>query len=317
MFTAEVPPVADHTRIDRFLAENHQELSRSIIQNWILEGRVRINGNVCLKNKTLLLTGQTVSCDIPDAPAPFKLTAETFNFPILYEDDAILVIDKPAGLVVHPAPGHSGGTLVNALLSHIPDFMNQAESEETERPGIVHRLDKETSGCLVVAKTASAHRNLTRAFAERKTMKTYLALTYRFPPQQSGHIENLIGRHSSCRQKMAIVTKNGREAITDYRVMARGLCADSQIALVEVDIHTGRTHQIRVHLASLRTPVLGDTVYGGKQPPIADRQMLHARSLTLIHPVTRKKMTFVAPIPDDFQMILDQTDWLPGAILPE
>lgn len=309
-----VPPPSDGNRLDRFLTEQNPEVSRAVVQRWIESGLVMIDGKVCTKNRQIIASGQNIAWEPPAAPPPLTIDPETFDFPILFEDKEILIIDKPAGLVVHPAPGHTNGTLVNALLSYVPGFVAEMENVDTTaeipRPGIVHRLDKDTSGCLVVAKTPVVQMRLSKAFAERNVAKTYLAITYRAPASEEGHIENLIGRHAVNRQKMAVVKKNGRNAITDYRVLNRGFFNGVPVALVAVDIHTGRTHQIRVHLASINAPILGDSVYGGRQPALAERQMLHAWTLTVPHPTPQKKLAITAPLPPDFQLVLDQTDWL-------
>lgn len=309
-------PVTDNEngmRLDRFVAGALPDVSRAMIQDWILDGRVKINTNVCRKSKTLLREGQMIVVYVPPAEEVIPLLPESFDLPILYEDLDLLVIAKPAGLVVHPAPGHAQGTLVNALLSHVPELVDTAENEENvimaRRPGIVHRLDKDTSGCLVVAKNEVAQFKLAQAFAERQIQKTYIALTYHSPIEDCGRIENQIGRHPANRQKMAVLQYNGRTAVSEYRVIGRGSISETPVGFVEVDLHTGRTHQIRVHMSHLKCPILGDRLYGGKQPEIAERQMLHARTLSFNHPVTGQPLSFTAPVPEDFQSLIDRINW--------
>ena len=226
---------------------------------------------------------------------------------IIYEDEVMLVIDKPSGVVVHPGAGNGDGTIVNALLERYSDFAARFE-KNCGRPGIVHRLDKDTSGCLVIAKTPEAMFKLSRAFSERRTHKLYWALLKNQPAQAAGTIENLLGRHPVNRQKMAVVERNGRTAVTKYRVRQTGKLAGHPVALVEFEIFTGRTHQIRVHASQcLNCPVLGDALYGGRVPLVhVPRQMLHARQLTLPHPVSGVELTFTSPLPADFQALLAQ-----------
>jgi 23S rRNA pseudouridine1911/1915/1917 synthase len=212
---------------------------------------------------------------------------------ILFEDDDLLVLDKPAGLVVHPGAGNPRHTLVNALLAHCSSLSNIGGDE---RPGIVHRLDKETSGCLVVAKNDAAHRNLSEQFAGRTVLKVYLALVAGTLRRPSGTITVEIGRHRVNRQRMSVAVNRGRAARTDYRVVR----AADGISLVECILHSGRTHQIRVHLQHLGHPVLGDKLYGGKHARTFPRQMLHAWKLGFDHPRDGRRLIFEAPLPEDF-----------------
>ena len=229
------------------------------------------------------------------------ITAEKFEFDILYEDPSFLVIDKPAGVVVHPAPGNYEGTVVNALIGRYPAMAEDFAEEDGNRPGIVHRLDKDTSGCLAVAKTVEAKFKLGKAFADRKTGKTYLAVCRGIPKQVSGELKTLIGRHPVNRQKMAIVERNGKEAHSAYRVIAQKNIDGVPLALVEVKIFTCRTHQIRVHLSSIGLPIIGDDLYGNKNCiiPGVTRQLLHAWKLSLPHPVSGEIMNFTSPLPPD------------------
>jgi 23S rRNA pseudouridine1911/1915/1917 synthase len=276
-------------RLDRFLGTLAPDFSRSRLQGFIRDGRVFVNGDPA-KPSLVLREGDSVVLEIPEETAPSPLAAEEIPLGILFEDEHLLVIDKPAGLVVHPGAGNREGTLANGLLHHCAGIEVVGG---TERPGIVHRLDKETSGCLVVAKTEQAHRSLAEQFATRHVEKTYLALTDGVPRMPHGKIEAAIGRHAVHRQKMAVVER-GREALTHYRVL------DSREgkALVQCHPKTGRTHQIRVHLKHLGQPVAGDPVYGRRGK--FDRHMLHAWKLAFTHPATGKTVTFTAPLPRDF-----------------
>jgi 23S rRNA pseudouridine1911/1915/1917 synthase len=220
---------------------------------------------------------------------------------VLFEDDDLLVLNKPAGLVVHPGAGHHDGTLVNALLYHCQGLSSIGGEE---RPGIVHRLDKETSGCMVVAKTDEAHRGLSAEFAARDVDKIYLALVSGTLKKTSGSIEEKIGRHPVHRQRMSVNSRRGREAKTDYRVVAAG----NGVSMIECRLHSGRTHQIRVHLHHIGHPVLGDKIYGVKAAGKHHRQMLHAWKLGFRHPRSGESMAFEAPLPADFVETMSNTD---------
>jgi 23S rRNA pseudouridine1911/1915/1917 synthase len=247
--------------------------------------------------------GQRISVTIPP-PEPSALTPEPIPLDILHEDTDLLVLNKPAGLVVHPAPGHSRGTLVHALLHHCPDLLAIGQER---RPGIIHRLDKETSGVMVVAKTDASMASLAGQFEGRKVKKTYLALVHGHVKLTEARIATEIGRHERDRKRMAVRTKKGRTAVTTYRVMKRF----DGFTLLQVHPETGRTHQIRVHLSAMGHPIVGDKVYGGKQEGRfkvqssrfrvkAERHLLHAWKLGLFHPRTNKWMEFEAPLPADF-----------------
>ena len=305
MLELTVPPEAAGHRLDRFLAGALAHLSRARVQALIREGHVQLNRRSA-KPAESVRVADVVSWEEP-AARPTTLVAEAMALPILHEDDDLLVLDKPVGLVTHPAPGHDEGTLVHALLAHCGTLSNIGGEQ---RPGIVHRLDKDTSGCLVVAKNDLAHRSLGAQFADRTTRKAYLALVRGVPRPASGTIEQPIGRHPVHRKKMAVVPPpRGRLARTDYHV--RGTLppsGDSPVSLVECRLHTGRTHQIRVHLKHLGYPILGDTLYGG--PGTAPRQMLHAWTLGFVHPRTGQPVEFRAPLPPDFLAFgLDPTDF--------
>jgi len=265
-------------------------------------GAVRIAGAPCRPN-TRVAAGDIAQIEIPEA-APATPAAEPIALAVLYEDADIVVIDKQPGLVVHPAAGHPGGTLVNALLHHCADLRGVGGEL---RPGIVHRLDKDTSGVIVVAKHEQALAALAGQFKARQVDKVYVALVRGAPRLARGSIAVPIGRSRHDRKRMSTATARGRDAVTRYEVAERF----GTVALLRVRIETGRTHQIRVHLAHIGHPVLGDAQYGGGRdacpglPVPAPRQMLHAAQLTLRHPVTDEPMTFVAPLPDDMQRLLD------------
>ena len=302
-------------RLDRWLAGVLSDRSRSEVQRWIRDGRVQLAG-AAAKASTKVAAGDVVSIDVPDAPPPSSLAAEDMPLSIVYEDDDLLVIDKPAGMVVHPAPGHSAGTLVNAVLHHCPTLAGVGGER---RPGIVHRLDKDTSGLIVVAKHDQAHRNLQAQFKARTIYKEYLALLEgRLLPEQ-GRIVAPIGRHPVERKRMAVLPPDaetglsvGREAITEYQVLGVYTAAvygrSSSMAsftLVSAVLHTGRTHQIRVHFAWLKHPIVGDTLYGFHAPRLPlGRQFLHAHRLRLRLPSTGADREFVAPLPADLQALL-------------
>ena len=292
---------AESVRLDQFLVSQLPEYSRAYLQKLVKSGTVKLDGNVFSLNKTLLPGKGIITVELPEIQSNNEPVAEYFAFDLLYEDSVMAIINKPAGVVVHPAPGNPDGTVVNALLSRYPE-LRSAELPDGSRPGIVHRLDKDTSGCLAVARTPEAQAKLCEAFAARETGKIYLALTAGVPMQKNGRIENLIGRHVVNRQKMAVVERNGKIAISEYEVMAEGRINNIKTALVKVRIYTGRTHQIRVHLASLGCPVLGDELYGGSRVcPGIPRQMLHAWKLKLPHPVTGEIIKVQAPIPEDIE----------------
>jgi 23S rRNA pseudouridine1911/1915/1917 synthase len=281
----------DIKRLDHFMAEHVPRLSRSRLQALIKDGHILVNG-AAARASDKLRTGDTVTFDEPPVIAS-TTEAEDIALAVLYEDDDLIVINKPAGLVVHPAVGHSNGTLVNALLFHCDELSGIGG---VERPGIVHRLDKETSGCLVAAKNDLAHQALVQQFAGREVTKIYLAIASGRFAKKSGLVDAPIGRHRVHRQKMAVVREGeGREARTGWRVLA-DLPAGT---LVECTLHTGRTHQIRVHLKHLGHPLLGDSVYG--KPAGFARQMLHAWKLGFTHPRSGKRIDCIAPIPEDFR----------------
>ena len=280
------------TRLDRFLADSAPELSRSRIQALIREGFVTVNGGAP-RARDIVHAGDRITMVEPPVQ-PIDLVPEKVALFVLFEDDDLIVINKPAGISVHPGAGRKRGTLVNALLSHCKNLSGIGGKE---RPGIVHRLDKETSGCLAVAKNDFAHLDLSRQFAARRVEKIYLALVAGKLRRGSGTIVAAIARHRVHRKKMAIAREGGREARTDFKVVRSGGGA----SLLECRLHSGRTHQIRVHLQHLGHPILGDIVYGGRRAGDFSRQMLHAWKLAFDHPRTKGRMHFEAPLPEDFK----------------
>jgi len=293
-------------RIDKVIADECADLSRSRLKGLILEGFVVVDGQVVTDVSAKVKGGETVEITIPPLgegdPKP-----ENIPLDIIYEDEDLLVINKQAGLVVHPAPGNWQGTLVNALLYHCGDTLSGIGG--VKRPGIVHRLDKETSGLMVVAKTDRAHQGLTAQFADRSLSRKYLSLVWGMPKTMAGLIETNMGRSKTNRKKMAVQREGGKEAITIYQVNEIfGLSA----ALVECELQTGRTHQIRVHMSHLGHPVIGDIIYGKRPRHISqafdnevlrllppERHMLHAYHIHFIHPVSGEEMEFEVDLPKD------------------
>lgn len=290
-------------RLDKHILESHPDFSRSRIEGLIKAGFVTVNGATAEKAGMKVGEDDEIIVEIPP-PVPAIPEPEEIAIDIVYEDEDIIVINKRAGMVVHPAPGHFTGTLVNALLHHLP---NLSGIGGVARPGIVHRLDQDTSGLIVVAKSQMAMDGLVKAFSTHKGItKTYLAICHGKMRELSGRIENLIGRHAVDRKRMAIVEKNGKLAITNWKVLAKKQDKAYGLSLVECQIETGRTHQIRVHLSSIGAPIIGDKTYGKsaldkKLTPLPERQMLHAWKLSLRHPVRGEEMEFTAPIPDDMK----------------
>jgi 23S rRNA pseudouridine1911/1915/1917 synthase len=298
-----IVPETNSERLDRYIAL-HTELSRSRVQELIDEGLVLVNG-VKKKPKYLVVPSDEIVLSVPEQKES-QIVPEPLAVPVVWEDAHIVVVNKPAGMVVYPAPGHSEGTLLNALLYQCGAL---ALAGGTERPGIVHRLDRDTSGLLVAAKSDLAYRSLTRQFQERGVKKHYRALAYGQFQEESGRFSKAIGRSRHDRKRMSTKTMSGKEAITNFIVLERLTNA----MLLDVVIETGRTHQIRVHFAASGHPILGDPVYGkktalqvGRQTITIDRQMLHAFSLAFIHPETGNPVTFNAPLPEDFLSLLDR-----------
>ncbi len=286
-------------RLDKYVAEHCPELSRTQVQRLIADGYIKVNDRAA-KSGLKLSAGDRLSISIPP-PSPTTLPPEAIPLNIVYENDDLLVIDKPAGLTVHPAPGHPGGTLANAIVSHLSRLPFQAWKGDWWRPGIVHRLDKDTSGLMVVAKNSLAHANLTAQFKARSVVKAYLALVRGHLTPEDGIIEAPIGRDRRHRERMAIVAEDkGREARTQYHVASY----IGKYTLLEVRPETGRTHQIRVHLAAIGYPVVGDKVYGVKSPHLS-RQFLHASRLGFTLPSTGEYVEFKSELPPDLQQALE------------
>lgn len=301
-FQFEVPPGEGGERLDRFLpaylAARGKIVSRAVLQALIRDGGVTVNGKVVKPKHTVAAGDLMRVVMVPERHA--GPLAEKIDLSVLFEDHDIIVVDKPPGLVVHPAAGNLDGTLVNALLHHCSGKLCKIAGED--RPGIVHRLDKDTSGCLVAAKSELAYHSLVSQFSGRETGKEYVAVTDGVPLLPAGTISNRIGRHPVNRQKMAILeAPAGKEAVTDYQVLRS--CESGRWASLLCVIHTGRTHQIRVHLKeSLGCPILGDPIYAqiSRQREKVDRLMLHAWHLTFKHPVSGELLSFEAPLPEAF-----------------
>jgi 23S rRNA pseudouridine1911/1915/1917 synthase len=302
-------------RLDRWLALQMPQHSRTVIQRWIKEGKVQVNGQPARAN-TRVVAGDRIQVEAPDALRETGLAAEAIPLTILYEDQDILVIDKPTGMVVHPAPGHAGGTLVNAVLHHIPDLSGIGGEL---RPGIVHRLDKDTSGTMVVAKHETALRNLQAQFKSRKVEKYYIALVEGKISVERGRIDAPIGRDPRNRKRMAVLPVENsarlraRTAVTEYETLARFTIplnndlGRGTFSLVQAHPITGRTHQIRVHFAWQGHPLVADPIYGPKQQRLsAPRLFLHAARLAFALPSTGHWMEFTAPLPPDLQGVLDR-----------
>ena len=286
-------------RLDHFLAKRLPQYSRTRLQQLIRSGFVRFNG-ASTRPRQIVRAGDKI--DVRESPVEqIETRPQRIPLDILFEDDDLIVINKPAGLTVHPGAGQREHTLVNALLSHCTTLSGIGGKE---RPGIVHRLDKETSGCLVVAKNDFAHRELSGQFADRTVEKIYLALVAGKLRKPAGVIEERIGRHPVHRQRMSVTTKRGRTAKTEYRVVR----SNEEASLIECRPHSGRTHQVRVHLHHLGHPVLGDKVYGVRLVKNFPRQMLHAWKLGFRHPQTGEWKQFQASVPDDFKEAVARTD---------
>src|SRR6266487_7192386 len=286
-----VPPNEAKLRLDQFLAKLLPEFSRSRLQQLIRDRFVRLN-NKTSQPRQIVRGGDKIELTEP-ALEKIETLPEAIPLEILFEDDDLIVINKPPGLVVHPGAGHREHTLVNALLNHCRTLSGIGGKE---RPGIVHRLDKETSGCIVIAKNDDAHRGLSLQFAARTVEKIYLALVAGKLRRNAGVIEEKIGRHPVDRLRMRVTSSRGRAAMTEYRVVR----SSGEMSLIECRLHSGRTHQIRVHLHHLGHPVLGDKIYAPKFAKKFPRQMLHAWKLGFRHPRTGEWKVFQAPLPDDF-----------------
>lgn len=288
-------------RIDKFLSCRLEEVSRSYIQKLIKEGHVSVNGKP-VKANYKLGAGDEISVEIPEAKEP-DILPEDIPLDILYEDQDILVVNKPKGMVVHPAAGHYSGTLVNALMYHCKDSLSGING--VMRPGIVHRIDMDTTGSLLVCKNDEAHRILAEQLKEHTIRREYHAIVYGNIKEDTGTVDAPIGRHPTDRKKMSINHKNGKQAVTHYEVLERF----GNFTYIRCRLETGRTHQIRVHMASLHHPLLGDEVYGpSSRPPFPGLkgQVLHAKILGIYHPATGEYMEFDAPLPKYFVDLLQK-----------
>ncbi len=290
----------DGERLDVFLARmaiQGDPLSRSRIQKLITDGNVTVDGKPA-KASLRLAAGAVVAVELPE-PEATDIAPENIPLDILYEDEDVIVVNKARGMVVHPAAGVSSGTLVNALLAHCKDLSG---INGALRPGIVHRLDKDTSGVMIAAKNDTAHRSLAEQIQEKTAKRVYWAILTGNIREEEGVIHGAIGRNPKDRQKMAVVRENGKDATTNFRVLERF----GAYTLAECRLMTGRTHQIRVHMAYIGHPVLGDPKYGAKKCPFSiEGQALHSKTLMFTHPRTGERMEFEAPLPEDMQMILD------------
>lgn len=314
VFYHTIPDGAQGLRLDLFLSRNHSDLSRSRIQDLIRNGSVQVN-EVPAKPSYQLKTGDQVCLTVPE-PTPLELVPEEVPFSVIFEDPWIIVLYKPPGIVVHPAPGHSSGTLVHGLLKYCGDLSGIGGRL---RPGIVHRLDKDTSGLMLVAKTDMAHQVLSRQFKNGAIKKEYAALIHGVPSQERGRIDLPVSRHPVHRKKMAVTANGGRNALTLWQKMAE--CKEG-FSLLSITIKTGRTHQIRVHFSHQGHPLVGDTVYGhgpdtlkrrfSKQNPelvsAVKRQMLHAARIGFVHPREKTHMEFESPFPEDMRRVLSALD---------
>lgn len=295
ILTARVPEELAGMRLDQCLAEIFPDYSRSKLQIWLKDGRVLVDGEQ-RKGREKLDGGEEIELDA-EAEQVVEYDAEDIPLDIVYEDDSILIVNKPAGLVVHPAVGNWTGTLVNALLNHVPSL------DTLPRAGIVHRIDKDTSGLLMVAKTLQAHNSLVEQLQERSIHREYLALVKGWMTA-GGTVDQPIGRHPVDRKRNA-VRRDGKEAVTHYRLEQRF----KRHTLIRVKLETGRTHQIRVHLDSIGHPVVGDSTYGGARSSLSSpRPMLHAAKLSFAHPTTGEVMTFEAPVPEDMQAVVNRCE---------
>ena len=286
-------------RIDRFLSENTEELSRSYLQKLIKEQKVQVN-SIPAKSSYKVQTKDMITVELPQVTEP-DILPEDIPLDILYEDEDVLVVNKPKGMVVHPSAGHYTGTLVNAVMFHCKDHLSGING--ILRPGIVHRIDKDTTGALLVCKNDHAHKVLAEQLKEHSIKRRYRAIVSGVLKEDQGTVNAPVGRHLVDRKKMAVNYKNGKEAVTHYQVLERF----SNATYIECRLETGRTHQIRVHMTSIGHPLLGDEVYGsGKNPYHLQGQTLHAMVLGFVHPSSGEYMEFTAPLPEYFLKLLDK-----------
>lgn len=301
-----ITEMTEGTRLDLVLSAGLEDYSRSFIQKLFEIGSVSVNGQICYLKKQKCREGDLIEIKIPQ-PKKIDVTPENIPLDIIYEDEHMLVVDKPAGMVVHPAPGNLSGTLVNALMYHCGDELSSING--VIRPGIVHRIDKDTSGLLMVAKTDMAHIGLSEQLAEHTITRRYKAIVYNNIKEDEGTVNRSIGRDPKNRLKNAVILEGmqgysgAKQAVTHYKVIERF----GKFTFVELSLETGRTHQIRVHMSYIKHPLLGDELYGpAKNKPGAKRQMLHAGVLGFIHPAKNEYMEFTSPMPKDFSDILNK-----------
>ncbi len=286
------------SRLDSWLAQQFEELSRSYLQKLIKEGRVQVNGK-SVKSNYWLNGGEEIRLDLPELE-PLAVEAEPIPLEIVYEDGDLLIVNKPKGMVVHPAPGHAHGTLVNGLLYHCGKELSGING--VQRPGIVHRIDRDTTGLLVVCKNDLSHSHVARQLAEHTITRRYRAIVHGVIQEEEGTVDQPIGRSRANRLKMAVDPVHGKRAVTHYRVLRRF----AGYTYVECQLETGRTHQIRVHMTYLQHPLLGDPLYGARKSPYhLEGQTLHAGVLGLVHPRTGEYLEWEAPLPDYFQKLLE------------
>ncbi len=301
-FKAEYTPGEEILRIDRFLGSRLEQVSRSYLQKLVKDGAVLVNGKP-VKSSYKVENGDRIRLEIPDAVEP-EIEAEPMELDILYEDSDIILINKPKGMVVHPAAGHYSGTLVNGLMAHCKNELSGING--VMRPGIVHRIDMDTTGVLIVCKNDKAHNAIAEQLKVHSITRKYYAIVHGVLKADTGTVNAPIGRHPVDRKKMSINEKNGKEAVTHYRVLRRF----RRFTFVECQLETGRTHQIRVHMASIGHPLLGDQVYGPAKVPFSglQGQTLHAGVLGIIHPSTGEYMEFTAPLPSYFEAVLKKLE---------
>lgn len=301
-FKAEYTPGEEILRIDRFLGSRLEQVSRSYLQKLVKDGAVLVNGKP-VKSSYKVENGDRIRLEIPDAVEP-EIEAEPMALDILYEDSDIILINKPKGMVVHPAAGHYSGTLVNGLMAHCKNELSGING--VMRPGIVHRIDMDTTGVLIVCKNDKAHNAIAEQLKVHSITRKYYAIVHGVLKADTGTVNAPIGRHPVDRKKMSINEKNGKEAITHYQVLRRF----RRFTFVECQLETGRTHQIRVHMASIGHPLVGDQVYGPAKVPFSglQGQTLHAGVLGIIHPSTGEYMEFTAPLPAYFEALLKKLE---------
>ena len=300
----QVRVINEKIRLDAYISKEIEDLSRSMIQKLLEEDKINVNGKI-EKPSYKVQEGDIIEVSIEE-PKEVKIEAQDIPLDIIYEDNDILVVNKQKGLVVHPANGNPDGTLVNAIMAHCKDSLSGIGGEL--RPGIVHRLDKDTSGLLIIAKNDKAHIQVSEQIKNREVKKTYIALVRGTIAEDEATINMPIGRSTKDRKKMA-VTKNGKEAVTHFKVLNRYTTNKGSYTLLEIKIDTGRTHQIRVHMAEIGHPVIGDSVYSnGKNEFGVEGQCLHAKRLEFVHPITGKEMKLEAPLPKYFQNIIVQLE---------